>query len=151
MTAIAFDLGTKTGYAIDTAGVLASGVMNFASRRHEGGGMRYLRFRQAIRELLATHRGGVVFYEEVRHHRGVDAAHVYGGLLSQLQSVCEEEKVPYTGIPVGSIKKFATGKGNSDKKAMVAAAISKYPTQQIADDNQADAIFCLYCGLETLK
>ena len=48
-------------------------------------------------------------------------------------------------MPVGTIKKHATGKGNADKAAMVAAmhALGHAP----ADDNEADALALLYWAL----
>ena len=53
--------------------------------------------------------------------QGVDAAHVYGGLMATLTAWCEHHNVPYEGVQVGTIKKHATGKGNADKPAMLAA------------------------------
>ena len=58
-------------------------------------------------------------------------------------------KTPYEGVPVGTIKKHATGKGNSGKSKMIAAATgilirvngSDSPAI-VRDDNEADAI-CL--------
>ncbi len=134
---LALDLGTDTGWALGavTQGCL-SGTQSFKPRRFDGGGMRFLRFRQWLDEIkLPIER---VVFEEVRAHKGVDAAHCYGGLMAVLTSWCEERKIPYEGIPVGNIKKFATGKGNCDKEAMIEACrkLGYYPV----DDNEADAI-----------
>ena len=52
---------------------------------------------------------------------GVDAAHVCGGLLATLSAWCEHHQIPYQGVPVGTIKKYATGKGHADKDEMIAA------------------------------
>jgi hypothetical protein len=49
--------------------------------------------------------------------------------------------IQYQGVPVGTVKKHATGKGNSNKDAMVEAARSKWPDIDIKDDNQADALW----------
>ena len=46
---------------------------------------------------------------------GTDAAHVYGGFLATLTSWCEQRAIAYQGVPVGTIKRFITGKGNADK------------------------------------
>ena len=120
---LALDLGTTTGWALrGRDGGITSGTMTFKPSRFEGGGMRYLRFRRWLDEVaaLAGCLARVVF-EEVRAHAGTDAAHIYGGFLGQLTAWCEERGVPYEGVPVGTIKRFATGKGNADKAAMVAA------------------------------
>ena len=45
--------------------------------------------------------------EEVRRHAGTDAAHVYGGLMATLTAWAELRGVPYEGVPVGTIKRFA--------------------------------------------
>ena len=126
--ALCLDLGTTTGWAlanwhglIQPCPRIASGTMSFKPQRFEGGGMRYLRFSQWLNEIK-THEFDAVFYEEVRRHSAVDAAHVYGGLMATLTAWCEDSSVPYTGVPVGTIKKHFTGKGNAGKPLMMATA-----------------------------
>lgn len=143
---LALDLGTSTGWAIGHKNAhkpVASGTQSFAPRRFDGGGMRYLRFRRWLDEMAIIEAGvkprvEKVVFEEVRAHKGVDAAHVYGGLMAILMSWCEELTIPCEGIPVGHIKKFATGKGNSPKDKMIEScrALGFSPV----DDNEADAI-----------
>ena len=74
----------------------------------------------------------------MRRHNGVLASHVYGALLDKMQSVCDSNGVPYEGFNVGTIKKFATGRGNASKAEMIAAA--EMLGFQPKDDNEADAI-----------
>ncbi|MEY3082847.1 MAG: hypothetical protein RJA94_2832, partial [Pseudomonadota bacterium] len=50
-------------------------------------------------------------------------------------------------MSVGTIKRFATGKGNADKQAMIAAVRER--GFESADDNEADAIAILLWALET--
>jgi Holliday junction resolvasome RuvABC endonuclease subunit len=101
--------------------------------------MRYLRAKNYIEQVIASTGPIAIGYEEVRRHRGVSAAHVYGGIVATLQQVCEARGLPYRAIPVGTVKKIATGKGNADKDAMIAAAkrLGYYPET----DDEADAIF----------
>src|SRR3546814_11980429 len=80
--------------------------------------MRYLRFRRQLDEIHAVTPIDEVAFEEVRRHLGVDAAHAYGGFMAQLTAWCEEHGVPYSGMPVGEIKKFAKSKGNASKGEM---------------------------------
>lgn len=138
---LALDLGTNTGWACGKPGLVTSGTLSLRGGRYEGGGMRYLRFNNWLKEILASGVQRVVF-EEVRRHAGTDAAHVYGGLLGQLTATCESLGLPYAGVPVGTIKKYATGRGNADKAAMIEAARSwgYEPT----DDNEADALALLH-------
>lgn len=81
---------------------------------------------------------------EVRRHLGTDAAHIYGGLLATLTAWCEEHQIPYSGVPVGTIKKFITsGKGNANKEAVI-TAVQKRGHTEVTNDNQADALALLY-------
>lgn len=148
-TILALDLGTTTGWAIrDFGGQITSGTVSFKPSRYDGGGMRYLRFTNWLTELDRL-SGPIeaIYYEEVRRHAGTDAAHVFGGLLAVLTSWGELRGVPYQGVPVGTIKKHASGKGNAPKQAMIDAARQRGFNP--ADDNEADAIAILLWALET--
>lgn len=136
MKVLAIDLGTKCGWCVAEGDSFIAGTWNLAGGRFDGGGMRFLRFEQFLREALP----GVerVAYEEVRRHMGVDAAHVYGGLQAVLTAECERQGIPYEGIPVATIKKHATGKGNAKKDAMMNAARQRWSGFN-GDDNEADA------------
>ena len=148
MTILALDLGIQTGWALTSRdGSITSGSQSFKPQRFEGGGMRFLRFKRWLTDIKQCNDGiDRVVFEEVRRHVGVDAAHAYGGFMGQLTAWCEHHQIPYQGIPVGTIKKHATGKGNASKDEMVAAARARghAPT----DDNEADAIALLYLARE---
>ena len=140
---LALDLGTTTGWALrGHDGCITSGTMTFKPTRFEGGGMRYLRFRGWLAEIAGL-SGGIarIAFEEVQRHAGTGAAHAYGGFLATLTAWCEQEAIPYQGVPVGTIKRYATGKGNAGKDAVVAAVRSRGFLP--ADDNEADAIALL--------
>ncbi len=148
-TVLALDLGTITGWALrGFDGLITSGTASFKPSRYDGGGMRYLRFTNWITEIDRV-SGPIeaIWFEEVRRHAGTDAAHVFGGLMASLTSWAELRGIPYQGVPVGTIKKHATGKGNAPKQAMINAARARgfSPT----DDNEADAIAILLWAIET--
>lgn len=145
---IALDLGTTTGFAVSIAGDVTSGAELFKPQRFEGGGMRYLRFKRWLSTLKHMMDDSVqaVYFEEVRSHTGVDAAHAYGGFMATLTAWCEHHRIPYEGVPVGTIKKHATGKGNASKEAMLEAA--KGRGYQPTDDNEADALALLHWAME---
>ena len=142
MSLLALDLGTKTGYAVGTPGAVVSSTYNCQGNRFDGGGMRYLRFKRWLHDTHHTTKFQEVVFEEVRGHKGVDAAHVYGALLGVLTAWCEEHRIPYTGIPVGTIKKFAAGKGNASKTEVITAV--RGWGYKPKDDNEADAIALLH-------
>lgn len=145
---LALDLGTTTGWVLHAAdGRTVSGIQRFSPGRFEGGGMRYLRFRQWLTETKACAEPiEAIYFEEVRRHIGVDAAHTYGGFLDTLTAWAEHHGIPYAGVPVGTIKRHATGKGNADKAAMVAAARARGHAP--LDDNHADALCLLAWALD---
>lgn len=151
MIVLGIDPGTKCGWCLrNERHIIASGVWDLKPRRHEGGGMRYLRLRQALCEVMLQ-RPAVVAYEEVRRHLGVDAAHIYGGIIAVISEECEARGIPYVGLPVSTAKIRATGKGNADKDAMVEAAVAAWPGLKIIDDNHADAIWFATVAIETYK
>jgi hypothetical protein len=147
-TTLALDLGTVMGWALRTDdGTIVSGTESFRQDRWSGGGMRYLRFRNWLGEIATTTGGiGIVVFEEVRRHAGTDAAHVYGGLLAILTAWCEHSGIAYEGVPVGTIKRFISGKGNASKDAVIAAV--KTRGFNPADDNEADALAILLWALK---
>ena len=146
---LALDLGTQTGWALRAAeGAHSSGTVSFRPSRYDGGGMRYLRFTNWLTEL-DEQKGplSAIYFEAVRRHAGTDAAHVYGGLMATLTAWAELRGVPYEGIPVGTIKRFATGKGNASKAAVIQAMRERGFAP--SDDNEADALALLLWAVET--
>ena len=140
---LCLDLGTQTGWALQSkTDLIVSGSSSFKNSRFEGGGMRFLKFVRFLDELNSLNPINQVFFEEVRRHLGTDAAHVYGGFMGHLTAWCEKNKIPYEGVPVQTIKKHATGKGNANKTLMIESARQRghNPT----DDNEADALALLY-------
>ena len=145
---LALDLGTSMGWALRLGTDTHSGTVSFRPSRYDGGGMRYLRFRSWLDQLAVEHMlPEAVYFEEVRRHAATDAAHVFGGLLATLTAWCEERCIPYQGVPVGTWKRHACGKGNASKDDVVAAIRERgfNPT----DDNEADAIAILLWAIET--
>jgi hypothetical protein len=140
---LALDLGQRTGWAVRSRdGAIASGVHELRPSRFEGGGMIWLRFRAWLQEVDEIAGGvGVAVFEEVRRHLGTSAAHAFGGYLAHLTAWAEANRIPYQGVPVGTIKRHIAGKGNADKAAVIAAVKARgfHP----ADDNEADALALL--------
>ena len=147
-TLLCLDLGTTTGWACRTADrTITHGWVSLKPGRFEGGGMRYLRFKRWLQELHGmVGEVNAVYFEEVRRHASTDASHVYGGLMATLTTWCEQMNIPYQGVPVGTIKKHATGKGNADKAAMIVAMqLLGHP---VTDDNEADALALLHWAIK---
>ena len=142
---IGLDLGTSCGWAmLDADGKrLASGTWNLKPVMYQGGGMRPLRLRNHLAELLGMFKVTAVGFEDVRAHEGTEAAHIFGELRGVVGSLCEGMGIPYSGVSVGTIKRTATGKGNAGKPAIQAAALAKWGHE--AGEDEADALFVAEC------
>lgn len=141
---LALDLGTSCGWAFSlTEQALVSGVWDLRPSKSSGGGMRFVKFVANLDALHDAKMIELVVFELVRRHLGVDAAHVYGGFMGTLTAWCEERTIPYEGISVQRIKKFATGKGNASKTDVI-LAVEDWGHQP-ANDDEADAIALLRC------
>lgn len=161
MNILALDLGTTSGFAAVVNGRLEHGAQNFSPGKHQGGGMRGLRFERWLVDLLDTVQPGAVYFEKVRAHSNphggfnVDAAHIYGGLELILTMTCDKRSIPYLGLDVATIKRAAVGKGVASKDAMIAEARRRgwephhgrgWDIKRTGDQDEADALFVLEAG-----
>ncbi len=145
MTLLALDLGTNMGFAIFRDGKFISGTKKLGTYR-EKFGARFHEFRIWLLNIIAKHNIEAVYFERVFGHKGVEAAHCYGGFLYMLASVCFQQNIPCKGLIVQAIKKFMTGKNNATKDGMIAAARQKGFNPM--DDNEADAIAIMLLAIE---
>lgn len=134
MRILALDIATKTGWRTETS----SGVWDFSkSKRGDSYGMRLIRFKSSLKEILDLEEIDIVVYERPA---GMfkSSIIVASEMIGVLIALCEERGIQYTAYSATEIKKFATGKGNAKKQDMIDAAISLGFNP--ADDNEADAI-----------
>lgn len=145
---LALDLGQNTGWALrHRNGNIYSGIERFRPDRFSGGGMALLRFRQWLDTLHETSdKIDMIVFEEVRRHLGTTAAHIYGGFLGQMSAFAEFREIPYQGVPVGTIKRFITGRGNASKEDVIRAIFDRGHCPH--DDNEADALALLHWALK---
>lgn len=143
MTILALDLGTRCGVCVmdDAGNVVLSGTHDFSPGKKDRWGRRFLAFQAMLGKLLATYCPDVIAYEDVRRHLATDAAHIYGAMHAITEMEALTWEIPTRPLGVGVIKKAATGRGNADKTAMAVRASRKWTTLDIADDNQADALW----------
>jgi Holliday junction resolvasome RuvABC endonuclease subunit len=148
MNVFALDLGSKSGFAILKDDQITIGTKKL---RHDkrASGVRALDFYRWLTQMIREHNIGQVFFERVYAHSGTEAAHLYGYFMHTLAAVCEEHGIRCVGIPVTTIKKFATGRGNATKEEMIASARSRGFNP--VDDNSADALATLLTGLNMLN
>ncbi len=133
MKILALDIATKTGWKTSTA----SGVWDLKPKRGESEGMRVVRFKSKVREMIGMEGIDLIAYERPAgmHKASIMVASEMVGVLKDL---CIELGVELSCYSASEIKKFATGKGKANKDAMIAAAFELGFSPQ--DDNEADAI-----------
>ena len=155
---LGLDLGTTTGYAykdidLETHTVLKSGIGQIKMGKLPMP-ERWQLFFSRVSELMEP--ATVICYEQVRHHAGVRAAHVYGAFLALMELAAHETVVqrPLRFVPVNptQLKKFATGKGTASKLHMIDAAHKYFPemarTVGIRSHDEADALWILQWGIQ---
>lgn len=148
---LALDLATSTGWAFrDRNGVVTSGVQTFDVRRGESPGMRFLRCRRWLAEVLQpspvrvgdracswdvegdralvrmSREVDVIAYEKA-HHRGGHATACLVGLATVVQEEAARLGIDLAPIATATLKKHATGRGNASKDEMITAALTRWP------------------------
>ena len=130
---LALDIATKTGWKTKTA----SGVWDLKVNRGESESMRVVRFRAKVKELIELEKIDLVAYERAAGMYKSSII-VESEMIGVLKLLCNELNIDLACYSATEIKKFATGKGNAKKEAMIEAA--KELGYNPKDDNEADAI-----------
>jgi|GEM_PF-2935176 len=139
---------------------LIGGQWDLSVTNHDTNSIRYVR----LKTFLNVTAPDLVFYEEVKFTgatppgvklsvaavvaRAVSGAQVVHSLQAILVTWCEEHDVPCEAVPIGTLKKYATGRGNANKGEMIVACNQKFETdfdpetyEQSGCDNIADSMF----------
>jgi len=164
MIVLGLDLDLRTGWAVMAdSELIACDVEAFRHRHDESHGMVFLRFESWLRQVLSNadmaRRQGLVVCERP-HLRGGAATHVLVGLMAHIERVCAERRVENTTVATRQLKKFAVGRGNADKRAMLDAAMERWPGdhwERVGRKDRgrlfdlADALWAAQWGLETFE
>jgi len=121
-------------------------------------GMIYHTYRTWLREFLDKIQPDLLVYESVRFTRGVSYIEGQKGiLLAEL----EGRGIPYYGLPIGTLKKYATGHGKAKKYHVMSvvawrwnrksgfAQARPWDQRKKLTDNMADALWCAHHGWTT--
>lgn len=144
------------------AAPIIGGQWDLSVGNHDTNSLRYVRLKQ----FLAITAPDLIFYEEVKYTgqsqppgmaklnltalvaRAVSGAQVVHGLSAILTTWAEERDIPCEAIGIGTLKKYATGKGNAGKEQMIEAANEQFGTEfdpatyeSTGCDNIADSMF----------
>jgi len=148
MKILSLDLATNTGWAIYDNGEITFGSSSFALKRGESPGMRFLRCRSWLREVKQLLSEIDLIVYEQPHQRGGHPTQVAMGLVAEVLSFAARANINTTSYHATSIKKWATGKGNSKKQAMIEEA--KNRGYDVVNDDEADAILMMEYALHDL-
>ena len=135
MNVLSLDVASTTSWAIDKD---TYGTWDMRTRKDESMGMKLIRFRAKLKEVIKKAEISIVLYERPAGQHTSSVMH-QSKLIAIIEEECESSGVEYRAYSAKELKQFATGKGNSGKPAMIAAAKERwdYPGE---DDNEADAI-----------
>ncbi|KAA6302892.1 MAG: hypothetical protein EZS26_001062 [Candidatus Ordinivivax streblomastigis] len=132
---LAVDIATRTGYY----SLHESGTWNFSESKHRNDNKQHKDFRDTLMKFIIKNAIRFIVAEDVNvnsHFTDMRKLSEFRGILFE---ICDELNLPEPCfVNVSTLKKWATGNGHADKKAMIAACKEKYnyfPT----DDNAADA------------
>ncbi len=145
MKILALDMGTKTGWACDGM----SGVHTFDVKRGESPGMRFLRFRAWLREMVNDLVVPEVIVYEQPHHRGGAATEVAYGFLTEVKTSAATNSIELMPVHSSTLKKWATGTGAAKKAQMIYEARRRGYDPK--DDNHADACLLYEYAIEELR
>jgi Holliday junction resolvasome RuvABC endonuclease subunit len=113
--------------------------------KSDWGDDRLVLIRNVVRRFITETSPDIVIMED-KLHSSFSAAPL-GMVQGVIRAEFIDHRVPYVLISPKTLKKFATGNGNADKAAMIAAA-RKRARVIFKDDNQCDAFFLRQAGLD---
>jgi hypothetical protein len=173
---LGLDLGTNCGYAIGLVRPngdvdvepWSMGLWDLSTGRYDTGNLGFLRLRRFLAMVSPT----IVYYEDVKYTpeeaitrynaarilaRAATSSELIGAFKQTLCLWCEDHGAACLGIPIGTIKRMATGRGNANKEDMIRACNAKFRTNFDVEtysttgaDNVADAAFVLLAGIAEL-
>lgn len=170
ITTLGLDFGLNCGFAYSVYSNTnkawyifpdSIGVYKLSTSRYESGSTAFLR----LRDLCYTINPKYIFYEDIKFTpsfakdvnpaaviaRAATSAELLTSLRQTVLLWAEDNNIPCVGVPIGTIKKYATGKGRAKKEEVIQACNEKFNTNldpnDNGSDNAADAAFVLYAGL----
>lgn len=174
MRILGIDLGTKTGFALSSNGVLSKcGTWVLSSPKEISYARRLRLDRRADPRFLRLHDNllnihlissiDYVVFEDVQFAVSVMQAQLWSSLRAAVWMLTRHG-VQVDCVPVGTLKKFATGSGSADKAAMATALVKRDPrfsnvggvvrdskTKETLTDDAVDAIWLTRWAWEMIK
>lgn len=149
MKTLALDLATVTGFAVLANGVITHGAQAFLTKADtEHPGARYIRFQRWLRTRIDEDKPTVIVVESAGYFKSLPAQSICVGFRGILLSTSSYYGIPLFEVTPSRLKKWATGKGNAKKEAMIRAARERWPAERFTDNNACDAFLLLRHWME---
>lgn len=132
---LALDQASNCGWC---CGDDSHGVWDLRTLRDESSGMKWIRFKTKLKEIISAENIELIVYERVAGQHASSLIHA-AKMVAIVETLCEELGIEYAAFSAKEIKSWATGKGNASKELMIKAAHDNYGYKG-SDDNEADAI-----------
>lgn len=145
---LSLDIATHTGYY----STHESGTWNFTESKSRNDNKLHGAFRQTLIDFIQRYNIKQVVAEDVNVNNHFSDMRRLSELRGILFEICDTLNLPEPKfVNVKTVKKWATGDGNADKKKMIDYCIKRWQITPI-DDNAADAthIFFYYCRMYKL-
>lgn len=138
--------------------VLIGSQWSLALGQHDTNSLRYVRLKYYL-QLTAP---DIIFYEEVKYTgpsgmpgnraaiiaRAVSGAQLVHSLCAVMLVWAEQNNIPVQAVPISTLKKYATDRGNANKVDMIKMCNKRFGTdfepegyEQTGVDNIADSMF----------
>lgn len=144
---ISLDLGRHLGYCIRfDNGTYKTGCKDLAMP--SGKGDKYAYYINLNKFLLKCHHTELItkiYIELVTFSTNTYATQAHGAYKAEVGTFARTRMIPVKEIPVSTVKKKLTGRGNASKAGMIHYA-EKWLGISIFDDNEADAVGVMYAG-----
>lgn len=148
-TVVGLDLSlTSTGIAVNGSGIAAwCGTIGSTGRDNEPWPVRYRRLCDLTHRILAPiPEGALVVLEAPAYSRNTGKAHDRAGLWWMVYDMLAGTTRTVLPVEPNLRAKYATGKGNASKDAVLAAAVRRYPSIEINGNDTADAVVLMAMG-----
>ena len=148
MRILGLDLGTITGWAVDTCEPdgAVSGTWDLSPQRAESRGFRYIRLRALLNACRDAFPDLKLVCFEQAHHRDSHTTEIAYGLAATVQTWAAEIGIEVAPpLHSATIKKFAAGSGRASKEDVIAAARKRWhlTSSGAACADEADALWLL--------
>ena len=139
MMVLGLDFGKHTGFAVinEKGELVHKELLSMSSHKGE----RAYKLFHKINSWCMFNQGAIA-YERLDFIKGKSWQQMYYGFLAIAELLACEYNIPCYGVPVGTLKKHATGIGNCAKELMIQSANKKYDLSLLKKDHDiADAIW----------